>query len=68
MVQSVGLSVRPSVTPFSLCSYQRIIMDFPEVITNDRSDFHAKGQGQRLKVKVTEVKIQFSRFRTVTPV
>ena len=52
----------------SLCSYQRIIMEFPEVITNDRSDFHAKGQGQRLKVKVTEVKIQFNRFRTITPV
>ena len=47
---------------------KRIIMEFPEVITSDRSDFHAKGQGQRLKVKVTEVKIQFSSFRTVTPV
>ena len=68
MVHSVGLSVRPSVTPFSLCSYQRIIMEFPEVITNDRSDFHTKGQGQGLKVKVTEVKIQFNRFRTVPQV
>ena len=38
------------------------------VITNDKSDVHAKGQGQRLKVKVGEVKTQFSRFRTVTPV
>ena len=25
------------------------------VITDDRSDFHEKGQGQRSKVKVTEV-------------
>ena len=29
---------------------------------------HTKGQGQRSKVKVTEVKTQLSRFRTVTPV
>ena len=25
-------------------------------VTDDRSDVHAKGQGQRSKVKVTEVK------------
>ena len=68
MVQSVCLSVRLSVTPFSLCSYHRIIMKFSGVITNDRSDVHAKGQRQRSKVKVIEVKAQFSRFRTVTPV
>ena len=43
-------------------------MNFSGVITIDRSDVHAKGQGQRLKVKVTEVKAQLSRFRTVTPV
>ena len=43
MVQSVC----PSVTPFWLCSYQRIIMKFSGVITNDESDVHAKGQGQR---------------------
>ena len=30
--------------------------------------YHAKGQGQRSKFKVTEVKIQFSHLRTVTPV
>ena len=60
-------SVCPSVTPFS-CSHHRIIMKFSGVITNDKSDVHAKGQGQRSKVKVTEVKTQFSRFRTITPV
>ena len=49
-------SVRLSVTPFSLCSHHRIIMKFSGVITNDKSDVHAKGQGQRSKVKVTEVK------------
>ena len=38
------------------------------VITSDRSDVHAKGQGQRSKVKVTEVTTQLYRFRTVTPV
>ena len=72
MVQSVCLSVRPSVcpfvTPFWLCSHHHIIMQISGVITNDRSDVHAKGQGQRSKVKVTEVNTQLSRFRTVTPV
>ena len=29
---------------------------------------HAKGQGQRSKVKVTEVTTQLNRFRTLTPV
>ena len=68
MVQSVRLYVRPSVTPFWLCSHHRIITKFSGVITNDKSDVHAKGQGQRSKVKVTEVTIQLNRFRTVTPV
>ena len=68
---SVRLSVRPSVTPLSLCSHHRIIMKFPGVITNDKSDVHAKGakgQGQRSKVKVTEVKTPLVQFRIVTPV
>ena len=30
-------------------------MKFSAVITNDKSDVHAEGQGQRSKVKVTEV-------------
>ena len=64
MVQSVRLTV----TPFSLCSHHRIIKKFSGVITIDRSDIHAKVQGQRSKVKVTEVKTQLCRFRTVTPV
>ena len=61
-------SVCPSVTPFSPCSHHRIIMKFSGVITNDKSDVHAKGQGQRSKVKVTEVNTQLNRFRNVTPV
>ena len=65
---SVCLSVCPSVTPFLLCSHHRITMKFSGVITSDRSDVHAKGQGQRSKVKVTEVTTQLNRFRTVTPV
>ena len=65
---SVCPSVRLSVTPFWLCSHHRIIMKFSEVITSDKSDVHAKGQGQRSKVKVTEVTTQLNRFRTVTPV
>ena len=76
MVQSLRLSVCPSVrpsvrlsvTPFWLCSHHRIIMKFSGIITSDRSDVHAKGQGQRSKVKVTEVTTQLYRFRTVTPV
>ena len=65
---SVCPSVCLSVTPFWLCSHHHIITKFSGVITNDRSDIHAKGQGQRSKVKVTEVTTQLNRFRTVTPV
>ena len=65
---SVCLSVCLSVTPFWLCCHHRIIMKFPEVITKDQGKVHAKGQGQRSKVKVTEVTTQLNRFRTVTPV
>ena len=43
-------------------------MKFSGVITNDQSKVHTKGQGQRSKVKVTEVTTQLNRFRTVTPV
>ena len=63
---SVRPFVRPSVTPFSPCSHHRIIMKFSGVISNDKSDVHAKGQGQRSKVKFTEVNTQLNRFRTVT--
>ena len=65
---SVRLSVCLSVTPFWLCSHHRIIMKFSGVITNDQRKVHAKGQGQRSKVKVTVVTTQLNRFRTVTPV
>ena len=43
-------------------------MKISGVITNDKSDVHAKGQGQKLKVKVTEVNTQLNRFRTVTQI
>ena len=65
---SVCPSVRLSVTPFWLCSHHCIIMKFLGVITNDERKVHAKGQGQRSKVKVTEVTTQLNRFWTVTPV
>ena len=65
---SVRLSVCPSVTPFWLCSHHRIFMKFSGVITRDQGKVHAKGQGQRSKVKVTEVTTQLNRFQTVTPV
>ena len=58
MVFSVRLSVCPSVTPFWLCSHHRIIMKFSAVITLDQRKVHANGQGQRSKVKVTEVTTQ----------
>ena len=48
--------------------HHRIIMKFSGVITNDQSKVHAKDQGQRSKVKVTEVTTQLNRFRTVTHV
>ena len=38
-------------------------MKFSKVITIDKINAHAKGQGQKSKVKITEVK---TRFRTVT--
>ena len=53
---------------FSVCSHYCIIMKFAGDITNDRRDVHAKGHGQKSKVKVTGVKTQLSRFRTATPV
>ena len=62
------LSVCPSVTPFWLCSHYRIIMKFSGVITSDQGKVHAKGRGQRSKVKVTEVTTQLNCFWTVTPV
>ena len=63
------LSVRPSVCPSHLFDYVLIIISsFSGVITTDQGNVHAKGQGQRSKVKVTEVTTQLSRFRTVTPV
>ena len=65
---SVCLSVRLSVTPFSPCFHHRIIMKFSGVITMIKSNVHVKGQGQRSKVRVTEVNTQLSRFRTLTPV
>ena len=65
---SVCPSVCLSVTPFWLCSHHRIIIKFSGVITTDQGNVHAKGQGQRSKVKFTEVTTQLDRFRTVTPV
>ena len=67
---SVRPSARPSIRLLHLfhCSHHRIILKFSGVITNDRCDVHAKGQGQRSKVKVTEVMTPLSRFRTITPV
>ena len=59
---SICPSVRPSVChTFLLCSHHR-------VITKDKGKVHAKDQGQRSKVKVTEATTQLQRLRTVTPV
>ena len=62
---SVCLSVSLSVCPSHLFQYIPIIMKFSRVVNNDRIDVHAKVQGHRLKFKVTEVKTQHNRFRTV---
>ena len=37
-------SIYPSVTPFSLCSHHRVIMNFSRVVTNDKRS-EVKGQG-----------------------
>ena len=60
---SVRPSVCLSVIPFWLCSHHCISTQFSGIITKDRGNAHAKGQGQRLKFKVTEVNTQLSRFR-----
>ena len=61
-------SVCPTVTPLSLFSHHRIIVKFSRFITNSGSEVHAKGQGQRSKIKVTKVETLFIRFRTITPI
>ena len=67
-MNGIFMSVCPSVTPFWLCFHHRHIMKFSGIITKDQGKVHAKDQGQRSKVKVTEVTTQLNRFRTVTPV
>ena len=62
---SVRLSVCPSVRLSHLFHHVPIIVsswNFQELLP------WSKGQGQRSKVKVTEVNTQLSRFRTLTPV
>ena len=69
MVQSVRPSVRPSVRHTFLTMFPSSYHhEISGVIASDKSGVHAKGQGQRSKVKVTEVTTQLNRFRTVTPV
>ena len=72
LYQMCNTDVRPSVCPSHLFHHVPIIvciiMKFSGLITMVRSDVHATGQGQRSKVKVTEVNTQLSRFRTLTPV
>ena len=41
-------------------------MELTGVITIDKRDVYANGQGQTTKVKVTEFKNPFTCFRTVT--
>ena len=56
----VGLSHLFHYVPIMVSSW-----NFSGVVTNDRSDVYAKGQGQWSKVKITEVKTQLSCFRTI---
>ena len=65
MTMSVPPSICLSITPLSICSHYHIIMKFSGVITIDRRDVHTKGQGQRSKVKVLEVKTQQSCFTII---
>ena len=66
--RSVRPSVCPSVTPSWLCSHHPFIMKFSAVITKDQGKVHANGQGQKSKIRITEVTTQLNHFRTVTPV
>ena len=59
---ALWMVVHLSVTPFSLCSHDHIIMKFAGVITMDKSNVHAKGQGHKSKVKIKEVKANFSQI------
>ena len=65
---SVHLSARHTFLTMFPSSYHHEIFRSYYQFTNDRSDVHAKGQGQRSKVKVTEVITQLSCFQTVTAV
>ena len=62
------LSVYPSVRPSHLFDYVPIIVSSWNFINDGQSEIYAKGQGQKSKVKVTEVKTELNRFRSVTPV
>ena len=64
---SVRRSTCLSVTLFLLCSCHLIIIKFSGVITIENSNVHASGQGQRSKVKVTDIKTQFNLLGTLTP-
>ena len=71
MVFSVRPSVCLSVCLSHLFHHVPIIVsswNCQELLPWSKSDVHAKGQGQRSKVKVTEVNTQLSRFWTLTPV
>ena len=70
LLANITIETAPAVHLFHVVIYiaHRIIMNFSGVITNARSDVHAKGEGQRSNVKVTEAMTPLSRFRTVTPV
>ena len=63
--QTTLLFVHPSVQLLQLFHNvfcHRIIMKFSALITIEKSDVHSKGQSQRWKVKVTEVKTNFVLF------
>ena len=58
------------ILKYALFLFLALVDDTPwwKISINDRSDVYAKVQGQKSKVKVTEVKTQISCFRTITPV
>ena len=64
MVFSVRLSVCHTFLTMFPSSYHHEISG----VMKDQGKVHAKGQGQRSKVKVREDTTQLNRFRTVTPV
>ena len=62
----LSVSIRPSVCHTFHCVNFSRVWNFLELLITEVMSM--QGQGQRSDVKVTDIKTQFIRFRTITPV